>query len=187
LGGFHPHATPHTPTAHPRSRPHPLRTHLSQENKKTDGDFDLKALPERLQTQLAVFDADGDGSLSAAELIRAVELYKASLQKLKNMTYLVIGLVIAMIVVCGVAFGLTFASSLASIKATKDVQAATTALTDTASNTLRTAAAAIAASGLVIPSGGRRLESRRLASGGLLAPSSVRGARGVCGVGGRRV
>jgi uncharacterized oligopeptide transporter (OPT) family protein len=87
----------------------------------------------------------------------------------------------------GLKVGLTFASSLASIKATKDVQAATTALTDTASNTLRTAAAAIAASGLVIPSGGRRLESRRLASGGLLAPSSVRGARGVCGVGGRRV
>lgn len=123
-----------------------------------------------------MFDADGDNRLSTSELLRAVELYKASQQKLKNMTYLVIALIIAMIVVCGVAFGLTYASSLASIKATKDVQAATTALTDTASNTLRTAAAAIAASGLVIPSGGRRLESRRLASGGLLAPSSVRGA-----------
>jgi hypothetical protein len=82
-----------------------------------------------------VFDSDGDGSLSVAELMRGVELYKASQKKVKNLTYAVTGLFVALIVVCGVAFGLTYASSLQAIQATKDMQAsASGALADISGN-----------------------------------------------------
>ena len=98
-----------------------LRTRLQRFDKNGNGIIDpeelpipendkiaIKAFPTLVQQDLAVFDADGDGTVGMRELQRAAELYRISNNSVARLTKISLALVFALMAVMGCIAGLTY-------------------------------------------------------------------------------